>query len=209
MKKIMKSFVLLSLCLIVLLSLLTSCTKNSDDIKAPSGFAVCTSDVADCYFFYPMSVWLPSESAGYLSLVKADHSNDSSSVVLNSWEVEVPLGSSEDSYMSIKEYWNGISSDGALSNVQSFDGYVKTLSELVNGYTSVEEKELKIGEYDAYSVVYTGAVADVSLKIKQVCIAVPNGNHTVMYCFTYTSSPDSYDYNIAAFDEMTKTFSLK
>lgn len=209
MRKNFKSIVLFTLCLVCILSLLTSCSKSSEDIKAPAGFAVCTSDVADCYFFYPMSVWLPSESAGYLSLVKADHSNDSSSVVLNSWEVEVPLGSSEDSYMSIKEYWSGIPSTGALDNVQSFDGYVKTLSELISGYTSVSEEEIKIGEYDAYSVVYTGNIAGVSLKVKQVCIAVPDGNHTALYCFTYTSSPDSFDYNIAAFDEMTKTFALK
>ena len=192
-----------------MLSLLTSCKSGTDNISAPSGFAVATSDVADCYFFYPMTVWLPSESAGFLSLVKADHSEDNSSVVLNSWEVEVPLGSSNDSYMSLKEYWNGIPKTDGLDNVQSFDGYAKTLSELISDYTVISDSEIKVGDYDAYGVVYTGDVAGVKLKVKQVCIAVPDGNYTRIYCFTYTSTPDNYDYNLAAFDEMVKTFALK
>ncbi len=209
MKKIFKSIILFTLCAVCALSLLTSCKRSADSIKAPAGFAVCTSDVTDCYFFYPMSVWLPSESAGFLSLVKADHTTDNSSVVLNSWEVEVPLGSSEDSYMSLKEYWNGIPKGEAISNVQSFDGYVKTLEALVNDYTVVSDEEIKVGDYDAYSVVYTGDIAGAELKVKQVCIAVPKGNRTVIYGFTYTSSPDSYEYNIAAVNEMINSFSLK
>ncbi len=209
MKKILKFIVLSALCISLTLSMLTSCKKSADRITAPAGFSVCTSDVADCYFLYPMSVWLPSESAGYLSLVKADHSNDNSSVVLNSWEVEVPLGSSEDSILSLKEYWNGVPEDNDINNFESFDGYDKTLSALVSKYTVVSDQELKVGEYNAYSVVYTGNIASAELKVKQVCIAVPKGNRTVVYCFTYTSSPDSYDYNIAAVDAMIESFSLK
>lgn len=209
MRKFFKSFVLLTLCVVCMLSLLTACKKSGDDIKAPAGSAVCTSDVADCYFFYPMSVWLPSESAGYLSLVKADHSTDNSSVVLNSWDVEVPLGSTKDSYMSIKEYFNGIPKTGTLDSVQSFDGYVKTLSELISDYKTESDEELKVGDYDAYSVVYSGEIADAKIKVKQTLIAVPNGKRTKLYCFTYTSSPDSYDYNLAAVDEMIKSFALK
>ena len=209
MKKIFKTIVLFALCAVCSLSLLTSCKKSTDDIKAPAGFSVCTSDVADCYFFYPMSVWLPSESAGFLSLVKADHSEDNSSVVLNSWEVEVPLGSSADSYMSLKEYWNGIPKSEGLDGVQSFDGYVKTLSELINGYAVVSDEEIKVGDHDAYSVVYTGDIAGAKIKVKQVCIAVAKGNHTKVYCFTYTSTPDSYDYNIQAVNSMIDSFSLK
>lgn len=209
MKKIFNSIILLSVCAVCALTLLTSCKKSTDDIKAPAGFAVCTSEVADCYFFYPMSVWLPSESAGFLSLVKADHTSDTSSVVLNSWEVEVPLGSSEDSYMSLKEYWNGIPKGESISNVQSFDGYVDTLKALVNDYAVVSDEEIKVGDYDAYSVIYTGSIAGADLKVKQVLIAVPNGNHTVIYGFTYTSSPDCYEYNSAAVNEMINTFALK
>lgn len=208
-KKTIAFFLLLT----IVFACFSACKKSDSEIKVPAGFSLAESDAIGCYFFYPINVWLNSESGGFLSVVKADYGNDNSSVVVNRWEVQSVIGNGDNAHISLKDYWNGIQKETSegIDNDKSenYDGYEKTLSEIADNYAPLSKEEIKVGELDAYKVVYTCKIADRDLKIMQVCIAAPKNNKTTIYAFTYTSTPENYDYNLESVDKMLESFRIK
>lgn len=204
---------LISVILAALLSLFCFAACSSEgmpDVQVPAGCRLAYSDVLDYYFAYPATVWFAgSTESGYLSVVKGSGGEDMSSVVVNSWEVEVPVGA--------KDYWEGINNekpeleDGvAITDPENtYGGYEYTLSQLVEGYTVVEAKEETVCGYDAYRVTYEGKIAGSDYRIMQLTIARIQGNKTIIYEFTYTSTPEFFEENLESVETMISSFGVK
>ena len=193
------------ICILVCVSLLLcGCNKPKDRLTAPAGFSVASSDVLDYYFFYPSTVWLLSESGGYLGVVKAAYNADQSSFTVNSW--------TENALISAKDFWEGLETEKSSSDVseneEEYGGYEKVLSETVSDYKVVNAEVVTVAEHDAYDVVYTCTIAGMQFKIRQVTVAVKTGVKTDIYELTYTSTPEFYDDNIDAVNEMIGYFGI-
>ena len=182
--------------------------SDSSDVEVPEGCRIASSEALDCYFAYPAAMWRPGETAGYISVMKANNAEDGSSFVVNRWEIDGIIGS--------KDYWEGINNEpvdtdkATVSDPDSgYGGYEYMLSELVEGYKVISAREKTVDGHDAYEVVYEGKIASLDYRIMQITVARISGAKTVIYELTYTSTPEFFEQNLPDVETMIAECKIK
>lgn len=91
-------------------------------------------------------------------------------------------------------------------NEMAFDQYVRqyidTLDKTINDYLFISENDVKVGNYEAYQVVYEGKTSDGALRLQQTFIK--SGNY--IYIVSFIAEPASYDYFNGNAQVMLSTF---
>lgn len=88
----------------------------------------------------------------------------------------------------------------------AFDNYVQNyleqLPSSIANYNHVSEQEMKVGELDAYRVIYEGTTTEGDLRMQQTFIK--SGKY--MYIYTFMAEPRSYEYFEKNSNIMLSTF---
>ena len=88
----------------------------------------------------------------------------------------------------------------------AFDNYVQNyleqLPSSIAKYNHVSEQEMKVGELEAYRVVYEGTTTEGDLRMQQTFIK--SGKY--MYIYTFMAEPSSYTYFEKNSNIMLSTF---
>jgi len=83
--------------------------------------------------------------------------------------------------------------DASHETVQDFyNATIATYKRDFNNFTIIEEGTTDMHVFDAYQIVYTFTFGETTYKVYQSMTL----RDTVMYMFTYTSSPELYDVHI-------------
>lgn len=113
-----------------------------------------------------------------------------------------------------KAYYSLTDLSNVTINTAKVDEYVydgKSYWEDFSGSTSFEltdvviDENAKMGGYDAYSVEFVEKISGTTYKVKQVFLTV----NSLLYVFTYTSTPANYDKHLDDINTMLEMFELK
>ena len=146
---------------------LASCSKKD----TPEGTAVVTNDAVDFTVYYPED-WVVETNepkSSVISLVYGENATGS-----NKASIRITTLSVGNSYLTAKSYW-----DSFLDEFKSQFGAISIM----------EEKDIKLGDVDAFRVYFTAEVAGDKFNFVQV-LALRNGN---IYTITYTAKDEDFD----------------
>lgn len=113
-----------------------------------------------------------------------------------------------------KAYYSATDVSNVTINSFKADQYVydgKTYWEDYIANTSLDisdiitDENAKMGGYGAYSVEFVQKISGMTYKIKQVYLSV----NSIIYVFTYTSTPANYDKHMEDVNKMIEMFELK
>lgn len=180
MKKI--SVIALILAAAACLAVFSGCKKDGEDIKAPAGMILASSDQVDYYMFVP-ETWKVDKSDLYTSAYFSHGDATSISTTAYSLSGEVP---------SLDDWWNG--PEGSENEDK---GFFDEMSLVYTDISEVKESKAKIDGIKGKEYSFSAKLAGKEYIF--IITAVIKGYN--VYYITYTSTPE---YNEDHLEERTQ-----
>ena len=165
---IKKKLSLIILTVFILLPMLFGCQTNIDETAGPENTFLAQIEFANYYFYYPND-WTLDSNNTFISIISGD-----SLIAPANRSISVMANDLIDANMTLSEFWENS----------------KTLaSGTFNDYTEISNEEIKVGDDDALSVVYTAKMTDKVYKFKQSFV-IRGGSD---YMITYTATESDFE----------------
>ena len=201
MKKILIALFLLAVCLFTV-----SC-GDSDKVDAPDGMKLASSDNDRFYLFVPSS-WTVDVSHGgpYAYYSSSDASNISANFYMPDAETTDTSTDTTDTTVSDTAV---DTTAKAESNPREkyIDTYWNTFADSMNAtvkeFTLIDSVETTLDSIYSKQYVYSFKIDDTVYKCRMV---VTYPVQDLVFCLTYTSTPDNYDKHNAEFDKVISSF---
>lgn len=154
------------LAVISMIALVLCCTSCGKDSSVPDGMKKISDDTV-AYDFFVYEKWLVDDGVTNCAYYSA---SDRSNVSVTSYTPDAE-------FITVEDYYNS---------------WIETHRRDLNNFTIVEEGRVMMHIFDAYQLVYTFTVGETSYKTYQALTL----HGSIIYVFTYMSSPELYDSHI-------------
>lgn len=149
-----------------------SLVSCSKDDGVPEGMKKISDDSV-AYDFYVYTEWLVDDNVTDCAYFSE---TDRSNVSMTSYFPS-------ENHVTVQDFYNST---------------IETYKRDFNDFTLLEEGKAKMGMFDAYEIVYTFRFGEQIFKVYQTMTL----RGSIMYIFTYTSSPDIYESHLGAVKNM-------
>ena len=164
----------------VILIVALAMVSCSKDSDAPDGMKELSTD-KNAYNFYVYTQWIVDEQNTQCAYYS---STDRSNVSMAAYAPDA-------SFKTVEEYYNAT---------------VKQYEDSLADFVKVESNsDAKMFEYNAYKLVYTFSFGGQQFKVMQVMTL----HQGLIYIFSYSSSPDSFDLHIEDAEAMLKEITFE
>lgn len=181
----LKKISLIMLTILLVLPMIVGCQKNIDASAGPENTALAQNEFADYYFYYPND-WTLDSNNTFISIISGD-----SIIAPANKSISVMVSDLFDAKMTLQEFW---------------EHSKKLVSGTFTDYTEVlKDEEVKVGDINALSVIYTAKITDKVYKFKQTFV-VRSGS---VYIITYTATEADFDKGTNAYNTVIETFKFK
>ena len=168
---------------LVLVTLFAFVACSREEGEAPVGMKNAAGKANDFYLYVPKD-WIVNTTDRDLMASARVSENDSSNITM------IGYADTDGEYKDAQNYWEYYSKE--LEN-RVFDKVKDSeTGEEKSSFTLISESETFMDENPAKKYEYSGKVAGIDLRYMQIITKKDN----VFYIFTYTSTPDLYEFHI-------------
>ncbi len=161
---------------VIILALPLTACGEGSDVAVPNGMQLCTNDVINYNLFVPEE-WTPSISTGAVGAYCSNE--DPTNVSVMAWNV--------DSTMTLDAWWESYKTDFDL---------------VFDEMNMISDENATFGEVAAKRYTYTAKLGEHEYYYVQVaCI-----HWSMVYVFTFTSTPENYETHSEDLEEMIEHF---
>lgn len=198
MKKIIIALLLLTACLFSV-----SCGA-SDKVDVPDGMKLASSDSDRFYLFVPSS-WTVDTSHGgpYAYYSASDASNISANFYMPEAEVTDVTSSDPDANTTDADTTSTDSNPREKYIDSYWNTFIDSMNATVKDFTVIDESETTLDGVYSKQYVYSFKIDQTVYKCRMV-VTYPAQN--LIFCLTYTSTPENYDTHISEVEKMISEF---